>query len=64
LLTADERVGVALVLALVAASEPGSDLLNKTSCRIEKATQNMLQVSVAMDENCFAIVNSEDKEIA
>jgi len=31
LLTADERAGVAFVLALVAASKPGSDLLDQSS---------------------------------
>jgi len=34
LLTADERAGVAFVLALVAASKPGSDMLKKAAKRI------------------------------
>jgi len=34
LLTADERAGVAFVLALVAASKPGSTMLKKAANRI------------------------------
>jgi len=34
LLTADERAGVAFVLALVAASKPGSDMPTKTATKI------------------------------
>ena len=37
LVTADERAEVAFVLALVAASKSGSDMLTKAAVRIEKA---------------------------
>ena len=35
-LTADERAGVAFVLALVAASKPGSDMLKKLQKQLKK----------------------------
>ena len=38
LVTADERAGVAYVLALVAASKPGSDMLTKAAARILKSS--------------------------
>jgi len=37
LLTADERAGIAFVLALVAASKPGADMLKKAATWIENA---------------------------
>jgi len=39
LLTADERAGVVFVLALVAASKPGSDMLTKAATRIQNAAK-------------------------
>ena len=46
LLTADERAGVAFVLALVAASKPGSDLFKKAAIRIEKAIERKQKVNL------------------
>jgi hypothetical protein len=61
LLTADERAGVAFVLALVAASKQGSDMLTKASIRIEKATENLQKVNSELDENGIPIINSDDE---
>jgi len=63
LVTADERAGVAFVLALlVAASKPGSDMLTKASARIEKACEKKQKVNLEVDENGDAIIDSEDEE--
>jgi len=51
LLTADERTGVAFVLALVAASKPGSDLLTKAAARIESAAKRGEKVNAEMDDD-------------
>lgn len=51
LLTADERAGVAFVLALVAASKPGSDLLAKAAARIESAAKRGEKVNAEMDDD-------------
>jgi len=53
LLTADERAGVAFVLALVAASKPGSEMLRKASTRIDNARQKQQKVNAEMDEDCY-----------
>jgi len=51
LLTADERAGVAFVLALVAASKPGSDMLTKAATRIENAAKRGERVNADIDED-------------
>jgi len=45
LITADERVGVAFVLLLVASSKPGAELLKKVSVRIERNKQKGLAMN-------------------
>jgi len=50
LLTADERAGVAFVLALVAASKPGADMLKKAATRIENAIKCGLRANIELDE--------------
>jgi len=64
LLTADERVGVAFVLALVAASKPGSAMLKKAAKRIEKASKNSQRVNAEMDENGNPILVQEEGDEA
>jgi len=54
---------VAFVLALVAASKPGSDLFTKAATRIEKAVLNKQKVNVELDENGVALVDSEEEGI-
>jgi len=61
LLTADERAGVAFVLALVAASKPGSDLFKKAATRIEKAIKKKKKVNLEVDEDGNVIEDSNNK---
>ncbi len=61
LVTADERAEVAFVLALVAASKPGSDMLTKAAVRIEKAHEKK-KVNLEVDENGDAIIDLECEE--
>jgi len=61
LLTADERAGVAFVLALVAASKPGSDMLKKASKRIKKARKRGQKVNAEIDENGNPILGVDDE---
>jgi len=60
LLTADERAGIAFVLALVAASKPGSEMLKKAAERIKNARLRGLKVNAELDENGNPIVNVDD----
>ena len=62
LLTADERAGVAFVLALVAASKPGSDMLEKAAKRIEKAVERKQKVNLEVDED-GNVIEVSDEEI-
>jgi len=62
LLTADERAGVAFVLALVAASRPGSEMLRRASTRIDNARQKQQKVNAEMDEDCNLIDSSDEEE--
>ena len=62
LVTADERAGVAFVLALVAASKPGSDILTKAAARIERANAKKQKVNLEVDENGHAIIDLECEE--
>jgi len=61
LLTADIRAGVAFVLALVATSKPGSDLLTKAATRIENAIQNKQKVNVELDEMVLLLLIQKKK---
>ncbi len=61
-MTADERAGVAFVLALVAASKPGSEMLRKAFTRIDKARQKQQRVNAEMDEDCNLIDSSDEDE--
>ena len=61
-MTADERAGVAFVLALVAASKPGSEMLRKASTRIDNARQKQQKVNAEMDEDCNLIDSSDEDE--
>ena len=56
LLTADERAGVAFVLALVAASKPGSDMLTKAATRIENAAIRGEKVNADIDDDDVQLV--------
>jgi len=62
LVTADERAGVVFVLALVAASKPGSDMLTKAAARIERAHAKKQKVNLEVDENGDAIIDLECEE--
>jgi len=60
LLTADERAGVAFVIALVAASRPGANMLKKAAKRIKRARKRGQKVNAELDENGNVIVDGED----
>jgi len=60
-LTADERAGVAFVLALVAALKPGSDMLKKASRRIKKARKRGQKVNAEVDGNGNPILVLDDE---
>ena len=62
LLTADERAGVAFVIALVAASKPGSTMLKKAAKRIKRARKRGEKVNAEVDENGNAIIDGNDDE--
>ena len=51
LLTVDERARVAFVLAWVAASKPGSDMLTKIATRIENAAKRGERVNADIDDD-------------
>jgi len=61
LLTADERAGVAFVLALVAASKPGADLFRKAATRIEKALERKQKLNLEVDEDGNVIEDSDNE---
>jgi len=62
LLIVDERSGVAFVLILVAISKPGSDMLYKTSQRIENAWKRGQTVNVKVDDFGNTITNDDDED--
>ena len=66
LLTADERAGVAFVLALVAASKPGADMLTKAAARIKRAIERKQKVNLEVDEdgNVIEISDEENENYA
>jgi len=61
LLTADEKAGVTFVLALVAASKPGSELFKKAATRIEKAIERKQKVNLEEDEDGNVIEEEDDE---
>jgi len=63
LLTADERAGVAFVIALVAASKPGISMLKKAAKRIKRARIRGEKVNAEVDENGNAIIHGDDDEV-
>jgi len=56
----DERAGVALVIALVAASRPGANTLKKAAKRIKRASKRGQQVNAELDENGNTIVDGDN----
>jgi len=62
LLTADERAGMAFVLALVAASKPGSDMLKKAARRIQQARKKGQTVNAEIDENGNTFADGTDDD--
>jgi len=62
LLTADERAGVAFVLALVDASKPGSEMIRKACTRINNSREKQQKVNAEMDDNCNLIDSSDEED--
>jgi len=62
LLTADERIGVTYVIALVGASKPGN-VLKKAAKRIKRARIRGEKVNEEVDENGNAIIDGDDDEV-
>jgi len=63
LLTADERIGVTYVIALVGASKPGNVMLKKAAKRIKRARIRGEKVNEEVDENGNAIIDGDDDEV-